>query len=193
MGSGDASYHQQSLLLLVARSLSLLSGEAAVITGEEFEGKGSLLALVLGRMMPFKGHIAYQLPDSAIPDASHLLPGHSPPGSANLPGMLPGKDTAGEAIVVGGPGWKWATLSFRHDNVQLVRSRVGFVSSGCCGIFRTTVEDNIAVATSREVTSAEVREVCRKVGAHEALLRLPDGCVFPFVALRPHATLLGQS
>jgi ABC-type multidrug transport system fused ATPase/permease subunit len=50
---------------------------------------------------------------------------------------------------------------------------VGYVSVGCCGIFRTTVEDNIAVATTREVTSAEVREVCRKVGAHETFLQLP--------------------
>ena len=33
-----------------------------------------------------------------------------------------------------------------------------------------------------QVTSAEVREVCRKVGAHEALLQLPDG----------YATLVGE-
>ena len=60
-----------------------------------------------------------------------------------------------------------------QDNVQLVRSMVGYVSVACSGIFRTSVEDNIAVATAREVTSAEVREVCCRVGAHEAFLQLP--------------------
>ena len=170
-------------LLLDECSLQLVAGEAAVVTGYEFESKTSLLLLLLVRMSPFKGHVAFQLPDAAIPAASHLLRVHNHPGAA-MPGMAgeDGDDDNAMVVQPGGPGWKWATFSFRRDNVQLVRAGVGFVGVGCCGIFRTTVEDNIAVATTREVTSAEVREVCRRVGAHEELLQLPDG----------YATLVGE-
>ncbi len=41
-------------LLLDKCSMQLLSGEAAVITGTEYESKSSLLALVLGRMATFQ-------------------------------------------------------------------------------------------------------------------------------------------
>ncbi|GAX84702.1 hypothetical protein CEUSTIGMA_g12124.t1 [Chlamydomonas eustigma] len=169
-------------LLLDKSSMEIVSGDLAVITGEEFESKSSLLSLILVRMTPFQGHVAFQLPDAAIPAASHLLTVHNRPGWS-IPGM-PEEQHEESLMVVqaGGPGWKWATFSFRKDNPLLVRSLVGYVSVGCCGIFRTTVEDNIAVATTREVTSAEVREVCRKVGAHETFLQLPDG----------YATLVGE-
>lgn len=103
-----------------------------------------------------------------------------------MPGMPEydeGDDEFAMVVQPGGDSWKWVTFSFRSDDVQLVRSHIGVVSVRCCGIFRTTIEDNIAVAAGgREVTSAEVREVCRRVGAHDAFLQLPDG----------YATLVGE-
>jgi hypothetical protein len=40
---------------------------------------------------------------------------------------------------------------------------------------RTTVEDNVACATLGAVSGTEVRDACRAVGAHAAVMALPEG------------------
>ncbi len=61
-----------------------------------------------------QGHIAYQLPDSAIPAASYMLTVHNRPGW-HIPG-IPEEQHEESAMVVqaGGDGWKWATFSSRE-------------------------------------------------------------------------------
>ena len=59
--------------------------------------------------------------------------------------------------------------------MRAVRSQVSLLSLASCGIFRTSVEDNVAVAAPFEVTPVAVREACTCAGVHAYIMTLPVG------------------
>ncbi len=60
--------------------------------------------------------------------------------------------------LVGASSW-WADVrrcpAWLQDDMRGVRSQIGLASMRVGGVFRTTVEDNVAVATTREVQRGE--------------------------------------
>lgn len=69
----------------------------------------------------------------------------------------------------------WAAFDFRRDDAGPLRKRIGFCSAGSVGIFRTSIEDNVAVAAPDLTTGDEVRRVARLVGLEDEIMLMPDG------------------
>ncbi|KXZ56422.1 hypothetical protein GPECTOR_1g376 [Gonium pectorale] len=211
-------------LLLRDANLEVQAGQAVVISGDDPEGLHGLLSLLMLRMPPYKGNLAFQLPTSALPSAAALLGpsplerllrrdrgadgARGPDGDGSGSGDGGGAETfAGGATETaaaatapvprppplpplpgsGGAGgaadWEWAAFSFRHDDLRPPRSKVALISRSMCGLFRTTLEDNVALAApDHRVGTADVRRACQAAGLHDEAMSLKDG----------YFTLLGE-
>lgn len=166
--------NQTSRLLLHDCSMELPSGGVAVVAGgvEEHESKSALLALFMLRLMPFRGQIFYQLPTNILPPSILANDGQ---GGVDTIGAPPSDMDQTLVDVPTGSDWGWVSFNFRRDNPRQIRPVVALTSRASCGIFRATIEDNIACAAAGDVTGGDVRRVAKKVGAHESIMLLSEG------------------
>ncbi|WIA17366.1 hypothetical protein OEZ85_014227 [Tetradesmus obliquus] len=182
-------------LVLKDASMTVAAGKAVIITSGPGGGKSSLLQLIMLRHMPYKGYVSFQLPLSAAPTAaagasSPILNGASnsnidssssvdPAAAEALAGAAAHAAAAaaamGPGVKPGGEGWVWASFSWLKDDQQAARACMAMASVSAAGLFRTTVEDNVACASMQPVSCADVREACKQVGAHEFIMALPEG------------------
>eukprot|EP00884_Botryococcus_braunii_P000803 jgi/Botrbrau1/10723/Bobra.357_1s0024.1 len=136
-----------SVMLFEAADLEVLSGQICLVLGDDAQALGALMASLMAQVLPSHGFVEYQIANA---DVEAQPPGTSAP-------------------------FLWKAFDFEKDTFIDVRRHISLAAYAACGVFHASLEDNLACATSREITQEDTREVGRTVGLDDWAQSLPDG------------------
>ena len=176
-------------VLMRGLSLRALPGDALVLEGARGAGKSLVLQLLLLQLLPPRGRVLLQVAEGD----------GAPPADGGDAAAVNGGGGAGSTgAKASKTAWRWRAVDFLADDVGALRRRMALVGAATAGVFRASVEDNIACAAAAagaDVPQSAVREAAAAAGLHGVIMALPEayrtvvgdgtGIAFPeHVALR---------